>query len=154
MSDLRNKLIRLAHKNPEIRGEVLPLLKEAKQLRMPIKVGNAHIRYRVEDNGARLMVLISYRVWNSTVLASALIKDLEVFEKEAIKVATGLGKLFDRQKMGSQTQNPAFVRVELGASGTKHPLLSRHTSYYVIDAGMEAKVRHVLENYFGASEIR
>lgn len=29
MSDLRSKLIRLAHQNPELRGEILPLLKEA-----------------------------------------------------------------------------------------------------------------------------
>lgn len=31
MSDLRNKLIRLAHAHPELRGELLPLLKEARK---------------------------------------------------------------------------------------------------------------------------
>lgn len=29
MSDLRSKLIRLAHANPDLRSEILPLLKEA-----------------------------------------------------------------------------------------------------------------------------
>ena len=29
MSDLRSKLIRLAHQNPELRADILPLLKEA-----------------------------------------------------------------------------------------------------------------------------
>ena len=33
MSDLRSKLIRLAHANPELRGDLLPLIKESKTAR-------------------------------------------------------------------------------------------------------------------------
>lgn len=36
MSDLRNKLIRLAHANPELRGDLLPLLKQARGQRLPL----------------------------------------------------------------------------------------------------------------------
>ena len=37
MSDLRNKLIRLAHEKPELRGYLLPLLKEASRNEQKIK---------------------------------------------------------------------------------------------------------------------
>lgn len=211
MSDLRNKLIRLAHNNPELRTHLLPLVKEAgrdiywcnpqwgcgeeytereadrlfakgdrtgrptecpncgakatievkdhnqkraNQMRLPIKLGNSHIRYRFEDGGKRLMVVMSYRVWNSTVLASALIKDLEVFEEKVIGMSRDLGRLLGIRKVGHQTVSPDFVRVELGSSATKHPLLSRYTSYYEIYEGQLELARLIMEKGMGASEIK
>lgn len=154
MSDLRNKLIRLAHENPEIRGEVLPLLKEANQMSLPIKVGKSHIRYRFENGGKRLMVIMSYRVGNSTVLATSLIKDLEVFEKKVVEMSKHLGRLLGQRKVGHQTLSPSFVRVELGSSATKHPLLSRHSSYYEIYEGQMDLARLIMEKGMGASEIK
>ena len=38
MSNLRNKLIRLAHNKPELRKHLLPILKEAKQKKYKVKV--------------------------------------------------------------------------------------------------------------------
>lgn len=154
MSDLRNKIIRLANAKPELRKHLLPLVKEANQMSMPIKLGNSHIRYRIEDSGKRLMVVMSYRVWNSTVLKSSLIKDLDVFEKKVVGMAKELGRLLGIRKAGHQTHSPDFVRVELGSTATKHPLLSRHVSYYEIYEGQEELARLIMEKGMGASEIK
>ena len=35
MSDLRNRIIRLAYENPELRGDLLPLVKEARAAKFP-----------------------------------------------------------------------------------------------------------------------
>ena len=40
MSSLRNKVIRLAHENPELRKDLLPLLKEAKGQPMAFALGS------------------------------------------------------------------------------------------------------------------
>ena len=128
--------------------------KTANQMSLPVKLGNSHIRYRFEDGGKRLMVVMSYRVWNSTVVASALIKDLEVFEKKVVGRAKDLGRLLGIRKVGHQTLSPDFVRVELGSSATKHPLLSRHTSYYEIYEGQVELARMIMEKGMGASEIK
>lgn len=51
---LRNKLIRLAHANPEIRAEILPLLKEAAQ---KIPLSSDKIRKAYYESGDSLIGL-------------------------------------------------------------------------------------------------
>lgn len=49
MSDLRSKVIRLAHQNPELRPHLLPLLKEARQIGEPRSGGEIGVLEEVKE---------------------------------------------------------------------------------------------------------
>jgi len=155
MSDknLRNKIIRLAHQNPELREDLLPLLKKANPLRhWKYKKGTAHIKYRFEG-GKRLLVLISYRGHSQRVTISTLTKELRDFEERAIDLGNTLSNMFSGAGMGLGVQTFSMDSVE-AEFHTKHPIFARHSSYYELHEGKEAEVRALLENIIGASEMR
>lgn len=55
MSDLRSKLIRLAHAHPELRADLLPILKEAREA-IPVGTGGEtqHLRYHRYSGSVRI----------------------------------------------------------------------------------------------------
>ena len=64
MSNLRNKLIRLAHAKPELRADLLPLLKEAAEIRImdaatgsTIEVDANEMLYTTEVTNGRIKLI-------------------------------------------------------------------------------------------------
>jgi mRNA-degrading endonuclease RelE of RelBE toxin-antitoxin system len=152
MSDLRGNLIRLAHANPELRKDLIPLLKQANPIRhWKLKKGVAHIRYRIESGGKRLLVLISYRGNKDRVLISDLAQELTYVENEAKGTAKTLSSLMSQGSLGLQTFSMDSVEAEFDS---KYPILVRHSSYYEIFDGKEETVRGMMENLMGASELK
>ncbi|HEY9814555.1 MAG TPA: hypothetical protein V6D20_01925 [Candidatus Obscuribacterales bacterium] len=51
MSDLRNKLVKLAHENPELRKDILPLLNKQASPKMQVMVGGREVGRPVPQAG-------------------------------------------------------------------------------------------------------
>lgn len=149
---LRAKVIRLAHQNPELRKDLLPLLKQANPLsHWRYKKGTAYMKYRFES-GNRLLVLISYRGHSDSVSISTLTTELSDFEKRAKDIGgKTLRSMMSQGRFGTQTFSMDSVHAEFS---TKYPIFARHSSYYEVFEGKEDEVRALLENILGASEMK
>ena len=152
---LRKEIIRLAHQKPELREHLLPLIKkESGLLKMKVSEGSAHIRYRIENEGkrtGRCMVVFTYRVSKSSVVTQSLISDLDEFERLCFYTTKSLEKVFKDKDLGKLSLAPNFARVELDQ---KYPLISKYTIYFDIGEIDPTQIRLILENYFGATDIR
>ena len=73
MSDLRSKVIRLAHARPELRGQLLPLLKQA--AKAPAKLTGKKLdaliskTYSVLGNGVRIMLMDIPQIYHNALKA-------------------------------------------------------------------------------------
>ena len=106
MSDLRNKLIRLAHQNPALRADLLPLLKQAKKVSSereassktsPLKEAAGDVSYAGLVGVARhkYMEALSYALediltqlpgWESKSSKPKLLRNIGIFNNTEAKI--------------------------------------------------------------------
>mgnify|MGYP001458923981 CR=1 FL=1 len=149
MSDLRSKVIKLAHTKPELRQHLIPLLKKAGEF----QYGVAEVKYRIENPNSpvsQLMVMVSFDIHSSQVNASGLIKDLQAFEKKCKMAFDMLDGGFKNRGWGHLKSKDQFIRGKLA----KNTFFSQ-TAYYSIDEGADLEeITMALEKYYGAKAIR
>lgn len=149
MSDLRSKVIKLAHANPELREHLIPLLKKAGEF----QYGTAEVKYRIENPNSpvsQLMVMVSFDIQSSQVNASGLIKDLQAFEKKCKLAFDMLDGGFKNRGWGSLKSKDKFIRGRLDRD-----TFFSQTAYYSIDEGADlAEIKMALDKYYNAKAIR